>query len=260
VWAASDTFQIEQGRIRVRSNTPETAAAVRAVIGLDRLVDDDPDGAFAYSIRLEPPAAGRGASQSLHVLYEDCAVVRRTRDPLRLLRVLAAHVRGRDDVSAPGPLRMIGCAVVGVRGVALLPIALEPELTAIERRLNAAGLQLVDQPYLTFDPISAELLVPEPPEVDPSMLDGVELYRGREPGPAPAGRHRVSGWLLDELRGAEDRRAPALQLVLDAGAMTPDRTRRLIAKIQDSATLIARWYPWPDDLVSAVVRLAEGRR
>jgi hypothetical protein len=70
----------------------------------------------------------------------------------------------------------------------------------------------------------------------------------------------VTGWLLDELRGAEDRRAPAMKLALNADALGPDRTRRIIAKIQDSATLIARWHPWPEDLVSAVVRLAEGRR
>jgi hypothetical protein len=260
VWAASDTFQLAQGRIRIRSNTPETAAAVRAVIGADRVVDDDPEGDFAYSIRLEPVARARGASQSLHVLYEDCAVVRRSRDPLRVLRLLGAHVRGRESIGGPELLRVAGCAVVGVRGVALLPVALEPDLTAIERRLNAAGLQLVDQPFLTFDPITAELVVGEPVDVDPGVLDDSDVYRGREAGPAPAGRHRVTGWLLDDLRGADDRRAPALKLALNADALGPDRTRRIVAKIQDSATLIARWYPWPDDLVSAVVRLAEGRR
>jgi hypothetical protein len=260
VWAASDTFQLEQGRIRIRSNSESTAAAVRVVLGADRLVDDDVTGEFAYSVRLEPPVEGRGASQALHVLYEDCAVVRRSRDPLRILRLLAAHVRSRDELTTGGPMRVAGCVAVGARGVALLPVGLESDLTAIERRLNAAGLRLVDAPYATFDPITAELVVDRPPEVDESVLDGATVYRAPEPGPAPTGRHRLTGWLLDELRGAEDRRAPAMKLVLNADAIGPDRARRLIAKLQDSATLIARWYPWPEDLVSAVVRLAEGRR
>lgn len=256
MWAASDTFSIDAGRIRIRSNTPETAAVVRAVLG-DRLVDDDLEGDFAYSVRLEAPVRG---TQPLHVLFEDCRVVRRTRDPVRLLAALVAHVQGRDELTAPGPVRVAGCAVVGRRGVALLPMQLEPDLSRIERRLNAAGMQNVDVPYLTFDALTGELLVPEPPAIDPAVLDGLDVYRGTEPGPAPAGRHRVSGWLLDDLRGADDIRRPALKLVLNHEAITRERARRVIGKIQDNATLIARWYPWPEDLVSAVVRLAEGRR
>jgi len=196
----------------------------------------------------------------MHVLYEDCTIVRRSRDPLRVLRNLVAHVEGRDSADAGGPLRLAGCAVVGVRGCAVLPLALETDVVRIERRLNHAGLQVVDAPYLTLDARTGELVVPPPAAIDPALLDGLDLYSAPEPGAAPAGRHRVTGWMLDELRGADDRRRPALALVLNQDALTPARARRLVAKIQDGATLVARWYPWPDDLVPPIVRLAEGRR
>jgi hypothetical protein len=259
VWEASDTFSVRGGHVRIRSNTPEVAAIVRSLLA-DRLVDDEIGGAFAYSVRIEPESTVRGAAQAMHVLYEDCSVVRRSRSPERVLQNLVAHVEGRDSLGEPGPLRLAGCAVVGVRGCAVLPLALEADLVRVERRLNAAGLQVVDAPYLTFDSRTGELLVPAPVAIDPALLHGLDVYAAPEPGAAPAGRHRVAGWMLDELRGADDRRRPALALVLNQDALTPERARRLVAKIQDGATLVARWYPWPTDLVPPIVRLAEGRR
>lgn len=256
MWGASDTFTVNGGAVRIRSNTAELGAVVRTLLA-DRIEDDDPDGPFAYSIRLEPPQRG---TQPLHVLYEDCRVVVRSRDPLRVLRTLRTHVQGRDDIGIKGRMQLSGCAVVGERGVALLPVDLEPDLSRNERRLNAAGLQNVDMPFLAFDQLTAELIVPEPIELDESLLDGLDLYRGTEPGPAAPGRYRVNGWMLEGLRGADDRRRPALELVLNQETLTRERCRRLVAKIQDSSTLVARWYPWPEDLVPAVVRLAEGRR
>jgi hypothetical protein len=263
VWATSDTFSVRGGgHVRIRSNTPEVGALVRALLA-ERVVEDDASLPYAYSVRLEPVASSRGVAQQLHVLYEDCTVVRSSRDPKRVLSNLVAHVSGRDavdDGAPPVSMRLAGCAVVGVRGVAVVPLALEPELGRIERRLNDAGLRLVDAPFLTFDPVTAELLVPALPAIDASALDGLDVYVGREPGAAPPGRHRVTGWMLDDLRGAADRRTPAMKLVLNVEELTPDRALRLVSKIQDGATLVARWHPWPADLLTPLIRLAEGRR
>jgi hypothetical protein len=49
-------------------------------------------------------------------------------------------------------------------------------------------------------------------------------------------------------------------MVLNQDALTRERCRRLVGKIQDGSELLARWYPWPEDIVPAVIRLAEGRR
>jgi hypothetical protein len=256
VWAASDSYRVDAGVLRIRTNTLEAARAVRAVLG-DILLDEEPAGGFAYSVRLEPPVRG---TQPLHVLYEDCRVVRRSRDPRRILSLLVAHVRGRNELGAPGPMRVAGAAVVGARGVALLPTDLETDLTAIERRLNAAGLQNVDMPFLLFDPVSAELVVPPVPDIEDGVLDGLDLYRGVEPGPAAPGRHRVNGWLMDGLRGAGDLAAATFPLVLNGAALGEARVRQTITRIQDTALVVPTWHPWPTDLVSAIVRLAEGRR
>jgi hypothetical protein len=255
VWATTDTFAVGDDLVRIRTNTPEAGAAVRRLLG-DRLVDDV-EGDFLYAVRLEPPVRGE---QPLHVLYENGCVVRRSRDPERILAMLLAHVTGRETVGTRGPLQLAGVAVVGPRGAALLPLSYESSIAPLERRLAAAGLRLVDSPILLFDAVNGDLLVPEVPAIDPSLLAGVDVYRRPEPGAAVPGRHRVRGWLLEDLRGADDVRRPALQLVLNAEAITVERARRLVERIQSRAVLVPAWQPRPDDLVAALVRLADGKR
>jgi hypothetical protein len=255
VWASTDTYLVGDDLVRIRASSIEAAAAIRIVLG-HRLVDDV-DGDFLYSVRLEPPVRGE---QPLHVLYEMCNLVRRSRDPMRILRMLLAHVEGRERIGRRGPLQVAGIAVVGDRGAAALPLSYETSVGFRERRLAAAGLRLVDTPFLEFDAVTAELLVPGPAAIDATVLDGIDLYRGTDPGPAPPGRHALRGWLLEARRGAADLSRIGLDLALNREATTDDRARRVITKIQDRAALLSPWHPEPDDLVRAIVRLAEGRR
>ena len=259
MWAGTLTTIRADGRtFRIGYNTPEAGEALARLLG-PSLAEDAPAAAVLYSLELHPPATGR--PQPLHALLADGCTFVRARDPMRVLRALAAHLALCDEIPGGRFLRIEGVAVTGERGTAVLPIDLRRSLAPLERRLGVTGLRLVDTPYVLVDPTTGDLVVPPAPEVAPSVLGDVELYRGEDaPGAAPPGRHRIQGWLLDELRGAPDRVRVALPLALNGGILGADKTRRVITKVQSRAALVSRWYPWPDDLVSAVVRLAEGRR
>lgn len=255
MWASSDTFSVGDGFVRARYGSADAAVIVRAALA-SRLVDDRDELPVTYAIRLEPPTVG---VQPLHVLYEDSRVVRRSRDPVRVVRALVDDVNARDEAPDDGMLHVAGCAAVGPRGAVVLPLSIEPDIAQVERRLNRAGLAIVEMPFLTFDTITGELVVSAPTAIDTSIIDRTDLYKRRDPADPPVGRHRVSGWLVDGRVGGEPRE-PILQLVLNQGAVPRERAWQLAGRMIEAALVLSRWHPWPDDLVSACVRLAEGRR
>ena len=168
--------------VRIRANTAAVGAAVATLLG-DALVGDDVDLPYAYSIRLEPPAR---RVQPLHVLYDDCRAVTRSRDPERVLADLVSRLH-----------RAVTAAAVASKDAAvLLPADLQPALSAAERRLNRAGLAVVDGGF-TIDGGTGELVVPAPPLIDESLLAGLDVHRGDERGPASPGRYRVVGTIAD---------------------------------------------------------------
>lgn len=256
MWAASDTYNVGGRRVRVRAGSLEAATAVRRTLVPHPAVDDR-HAPYDLSVRLEPPALGR--NEHFHLLYAGGCLAARSRDPMRILRVLRAHAEAGLAEEDERHLHIRGIALAGTRGAALLPVDLRVEILALERRLAAAGLRVIDAPHATFDLHSGELLVLERPDVPGDVVRDLTLNVGDDDGPAPPGRHQLRGWMVDGLRGIDDRTRHATRQVLNTGAIGWDRAEHVVDRLRLRAQVIDRWYPWPDDLASALIRIAEGR-
>ncbi|HEV3400474.1 MAG TPA: hypothetical protein VG078_01535 [Acidimicrobiales bacterium] len=156
-------------------------------------------GAYApadLSVQVGPRGDG-GKARGFHLLFRGGQRVLRTRDPDRLARALVAHVWAHQPV-AGGVLSLPGVALVRDGEGLAACLAVRSSFDLIERRLNANGLVLVDEPFVLIDPATAELVVPERAvAVDWSALGRVEEVVGGQRRVEPAaepGRYRLAAW------------------------------------------------------------------
>jgi hypothetical protein len=146
----------------------------------------------------------RASISSFTMASEPCA----PRDPDRLVRAVVAHLSAYEPV-ADGLVRLRGVPLVRDGEALLACLAARSSFDLLERRLNANGLLLVDEPFVVLDPAAAELVVAEPDlAVDRRALARAATVVGgkrrQEPSVSP-GRYRVSRWAYvvpDEQGGA----------------------------------------------------------
>jgi hypothetical protein len=195
-FAATRTIAVGGVKIGVRT-VPELAEALDALVQ-PLLVEDDPDVTPNYS--LQPARADR----RFHVVVRYLCDAVRTRDPVRAVDGLVAHLGGHRPPEADH-LRL-GCTAV------LLPddrAVLLPNLVGVigrvQRNLTEAGARLVDRPWADVDVAARELVVrDDDPGVDATaraaLVDGLIALSGQEPRPEPvvaAGRYALAGWAIE---------------------------------------------------------------
>ncbi len=138
-----------------------------------------------------------GKARGFHLLFREGQRALRTRDPHRLLHALVAHLSSYEPV-ADGLLRLPGVAVVRDGDASLACLGARSSFDIIERRLNAHGLFVVDEPFILVDPLGGELVVPEPKlPVGPSIAERLETVVGGQRRPEPTvapGRYPVTRW------------------------------------------------------------------
>lgn len=215
------------------------------------------DAPAALSVRVGASGDG-GKAQGFHLIFRHAQQVLRTRDPDRLARALVAQLSAYEPVRG-GLLRLPGVALVRDGEALIACLAARSSFDLLERRLNANGLLLVDEPFIVVDPATAELVVPEPAlGVDWAALGRVGAVVGgqrREEPSAPPGRYRLSRWtyvLADERPGPLPVARGVLWGALLASAVTPasrgDAVRTLAALAELVRPTAASWQ----DIASGV--------
>ena len=146
-------------------------------------------------------ATGDAAAKGFHFLHEGATNVVRTRDPHRLFSGLFAYLSRHVIDEGERPLLDLDVvALAGEEYAVLAPSAIRPVLPALERRLNAAGLRVVDGPVARVDARTMELVVAPPPlSVDRAALAPLgDLFPGvgRRDHAVPIGRYPLRSWAL----------------------------------------------------------------
>lgn len=211
---------------------------------------------------------GRGPTRTsgFHFLYRSSASMVRTRDPNRLVRALLSHLDGFRPDAGGGLLQLSVTALVGEAGAVLAPASLRGWLEVVERRLNAKGLRVADQPWVAVDTGTGELVVREP-QLDvawPAFEDLAGAVRGprRTEPVVDAGRYPIVGWgfQTDEdgagaMRPAHavSRAAPTVINVAELGGQgVLDQVAQLVRRIRPAGV---HWDE-PGQMVAPLAALA----
>ncbi len=261
VWATSTTLRIGEYHIGVRSNTNQTDALLRQAFST--LVDDTVEAPANYSVILSPANRDNGGPRGLHLLYHDSTAVVRTRYPRRVLAALRSYLSGHLEHEGPS-----GGPLIDVNAVALVrdgQAVLVPSITLIwvdllSPRLHRKGIQFVDSPHVTVDPVSGELVVDPPtlPINDTVEFDGIDSARpGREPPPVSPGRYPIKGWAFYTKQGDErGRLSPgfgvfvAIRSVRGFPDVSPSRDVGYLTELFSRVPALAISSPYEGDLAS----------
>jgi hypothetical protein len=179
--------------IGLRSSSHQLTEEIRDVFSAH--VDDDVEAPTNYSLRMASGPKNR-RSTGFHLLYRGSTIVLRSRDPKRVIQgtisQLDSHAR-----DYTGLLRIQGMALVNDHGALAVPALLREYLPQMERRLNVRGVRVVDLPWVLADPVTREIVVPEPGlDIASAAVDRfAETHdAGREDPPVPPGRYPMLGW------------------------------------------------------------------
>jgi hypothetical protein len=195
VWAASTTLRIGDVYVGVRSDPAELSNHLRRALA--RHVVEGVHAPPNYSVRLENRDAGHPGPVRAYVLYRSQCLLLRTRTRNRLMRALVrsleSHLGVRHEL-----VRLRQLAVVGPTEALILPHELFWRLEAMEPRLHAHGMWLVDPPFVDIDVSSRTLVLAQPTvdEDDRAIAAGPDPHpsRGRV-GPVP-GRYPIREWAI----------------------------------------------------------------
>lgn len=229
-WQPISGYQVGSYRVGIRANTVAGSELVEAAFTSCLLPDGTPAPCNFSVILPEPSRRGR---RELNLLLAGSNVVARSRSPLRVLEVLAAHLNGLFD--PPEGIVRLDAAGAVMDGVAVLipRVALSP-LDRVQGPLARLGLSLVDGPFAHVDPIKGELVVPEA-RIRVEERAVKELH-GRpagtsEPRAVPSGCYPLRSWLF----AADGELSPAGAVARALGAVvtSPSRLGGLIDPIAD---------------------------
>lgn len=202
MWAASDTFEIGDLYVGVRSHPAELSSWIRMILAdhLAEHVDAPPN----YSVRLEERGPGREGTRA-YTLYRGRCLLLRTRMQQLLLRALARSLSAHAG-TLDGLLRIRQLAVVGEFGALILPHELYRQLEGLEQRLAANAMWLADPPLIEIDTERGELIVAPPALELGSSEPGSEPHRA-----APNGNYRIREWAI---LGRDDEEPPTTEEAL----------------------------------------------
>ena len=174
-----------------------------------------------YSVRIEGLGAstGQGAVRSLHVLYEGCNPVARSRSARQVLGALRyalgvtrAKVEATDLLAVPAQVITRGGAAV------LLPPRTSNVPSPVDRQLIADGFRRLVTQEALVEGATGRLLVPEPLPLDDQAAGSAlgEAWDASSPRTEPGpGRYEVVGWIFDRsTHQPVDSRAAALARAL----------------------------------------------
>jgi hypothetical protein len=211
---------------------------------------DDSDAPVALSVKVGARGVA-GKAQGFHLLFRRAGRVLRTRDPDRLARALVAELSAYRP-APEGLLRLPGVALVRDGEALVACLGVRSSFDLVERRLNASGFYLVDEPFILVDPVAGTLVVPEPAlPVDWSALGRIETVVGgqrRAEAAAPPGRYRISRWTYILAEERPEPLPPARGVLwgaLLASPLTPvsraDAVRTLAALAERVRPTAATW-------------------
>ena len=225
---------------------------------------DDVDALPNYSVLLagdDPESKDR----AFHFVYRGFNPVVRTRDPQRLVTALLARLAGHLDDERGDRIRLDALALVAGDVAVLAPSEIRYVMPTLERRLNAKGLRVVDQPWTALDTETAEVVVEEPAlDLDPAARERLvaAFPRPRRPEAVVApGRYRLAGWGfgLGHAHDGPISRAVAVTLacpqVLNFVELGAQRTLDGLAAAVDTVQPVAFWADSPDGLVQPLAAL-----
>ncbi|WP_040491381.1 hypothetical protein [Ilumatobacter nonamiensis] len=153
MWAGSYVYSDGRWRIGLCADDQELIdAIVRSVPGSVTETEDPPPG---YSLiahpGLLPPAGGPGSPRELASLRRGSTTLLRSRDPVRLARSLALHLRSH-PAATDQRVRLRSAAVVRDDSVVLVPAEVLWQ-AGLESRLARAGIAPVDSPVIEIDAV-----------------------------------------------------------------------------------------------------------
>jgi len=194
VWVDSCTVDVGNVRAGIRTNSVPVAAALARALRLH--VVDDPAAPRNFSVQFSRVA------DDAHLLFWGGCVAARSFDPDRILRALVDHL-GAHREPPPGLVWVNALAYVAPAGAVLMPSRFSDDLRIVDRQLRAGGYVAVDSPRSLIDLASAELVVPDPLDVDDSALAEAAAVAGRrraEPT-VPPGRYPLDRWVFLDTAG-----------------------------------------------------------
>ena len=187
-WAGISAYRIGETRVGLRYNTDETAAVLDRLLPNARV--DDPGVPENFSVALYPDSDG--AARQLNLLVRSGLQMVRSRSQARVLRGLLGHLSYVIHNPDRGLLQADGLAVIRDGEAFVLPSLLHNMWSVAQPKLSRLGLQVVDRPWASIDPRSAELVVAEPlVDFDRRVLDELDVAAGpgRELPEVQAGRY-----------------------------------------------------------------------
>jgi hypothetical protein len=257
VWASTTTFAIGDVWLGIRSNDDAFDSSLRRA--LQPYVAEGVEAPPNFWCKLAGPVDAKGR-RGLHFLYRGSTTLVRTRNLQRLRNALLLELGAYAAAPDPSMLSLAAVGFVSNNGRAVLaPPGLRPWLSAIERRLNARGLWVVDTPTTLVDAERSELVVPEPAlDIDWSAFqpDGSD-----RDGVVQPGRYPIAGWAFftDTASPEVVTRARAVAIAaqfvtnIDAlGVQTSlDRIAGVVRTIEPTALTVSR----PGDVVQPLAAL-----
>ena len=265
-WVASSTFQVGEWALGVRSSSLDTDAALRRVLAA-HLLDVEAPPNFSVLMAGEPGPGGQGSQgRAFNFLYRSSDPLVRTRAPGRVVRALLRYLS--DFAAADTSLLRIAATGFVADGRAIVaPDGIRFDMANVETRLNHAGIQVIDAPVLHLDPVTGDIVVPEPAlTVD---LDALAEYERRNPParhelePVGAGRYLIAAWAFStpkeqagSLRAAQSVAAAARQVV-DADQFGAQRVLDMMAGVIEHTPTAGLWWDDPAELATQLGALAK---
>lgn len=264
-WAGVRAYAFGEHHVGIKYDDDATAAV------LDRLFPgaqvDDPRAPENYSVALggTPTTKGAGASRSLKLLVHGGRQLVRSRSGARVLAGLLQHLSadlGADGEPDASLLQVYATPAVADGRAVLLPAGLVDHVKQLQPRLAKVGVTFVDTPATWIDPVTGELVVPEPAVAfDASVLDDVDadVKLGAELPWARPGRYPLHAWLVvrgpDEVGPLSPGVALTSALSLVFGLETTERTVEAVGQLTgllEQLPVTATWYETPAELAEQV--------
>jgi hypothetical protein len=229
-WASTLAFEIGDYRVGVRADSIRTEELLARTFGAYLIQDGI--SAANFSVVLGGQAEDAKALSLL--LAADTTVVR-SRSPRRIIRALQARLSGvLDTTDGEGLIRTLNVAALAGDRALLLPQTAIRWIEYLQPRLARLGVRLSDEPRALVDPMTGDLVIPEPAiQVAPHVLaefGEVPPSRSELP-PMNPGRYRLGAWGYEYDQSSEHERlgrAGAIAALLPAVEGSPDRLGDLI--------------------------------
>jgi hypothetical protein len=215
-----------------------------------------------YSVRIAADDEKHHRGAGFHFLYRGSAAVVRTRDPRRVVNGLCCHLATFEPRYGAGLFDVNAVALVRDGDALVAPAPLRQWMAQIERRLNGRGLRVVDMPWTLLDPMTAEVVVPEPESTGlPIAHDAFARLAAAAPRSdpfVPTGRYRLRSWVfLGDATPFSRARAVAHAMPLTTSRNGVQATLDALAEIMRTITPATIEWEAPARLAAALSDLLE---